>query len=132
MVTPSLVTTGDPVIFSRMTLRPLGPSVDFTASASWSTPDSNRRLASSPNLKSLAMVSSSSLWRVYRTGVVRWGDWLWLGDEDRPAPYLAGVEIGQGLLRLGERIGLGVQGDLAGLREHHQLSELVVGADDVA
>jgi len=28
MVTPSFVATGDPVIFSRMTLRPLGPSVD--------------------------------------------------------------------------------------------------------
>ncbi len=34
IVTPSLVTTGDPVIFSRMTLRPFGPRVDFTASAS--------------------------------------------------------------------------------------------------
>ena len=29
IVTPSLVTTGDPVIFSRMTLRPLGPSVEL-------------------------------------------------------------------------------------------------------
>src|SRR5215207_10145315 len=28
MVTPSFVTTGEPVIFSRITLRPLGPSVD--------------------------------------------------------------------------------------------------------
>ena len=28
IVTPSLVTTGEPVIFSRIALRPLGPSVD--------------------------------------------------------------------------------------------------------
>jgi hypothetical protein len=34
IVTPSLVITGDPVIFSRMTLRPFGPSVDLTAAAS--------------------------------------------------------------------------------------------------
>ena len=34
IVTPSLVTTGDPVIFSMITLRPFGPNVDFTASAS--------------------------------------------------------------------------------------------------
>ena len=55
IVTPSFVTTGEPVIFSRMTLRPLGPSVDFTASASWSTPASNRLRASSPNRSSLAI-----------------------------------------------------------------------------
>ena len=55
IVTPSLVTTGEPVIFSRMTLRPLGPSVDFTASASWSTPASSRLRASSPKRSSLAM-----------------------------------------------------------------------------
>ncbi len=41
-VTPSLVTVGAPNFFSRTTLRPLGPSVTFTASASWLTP---RRIA---------------------------------------------------------------------------------------
>jgi hypothetical protein len=51
-----LVTTGDPVIFSRMTLRPFGPSVDFTASASWSTPASNRPRASAPKRNSFAMM----------------------------------------------------------------------------
>ncbi len=55
IVTPSLVTTGEPVIFSRMTLRPLGPSVDFTASASWSTPESSSIRASSPKRSSLAI-----------------------------------------------------------------------------
>src|SRR3954468_8882912 len=54
MVTPSLVTSGEPVIFSRMTLRPLGPRVDLTASASLSTPALSRSRASCPNLSSLA------------------------------------------------------------------------------
>src|SRR5215831_580764 len=37
-VTPSLVIVGDPNFLSRTTLRPFGPSVTFTASASWLTP----------------------------------------------------------------------------------------------
>ena len=41
-VTPSLVMLGPPNFFSRTTLRPLGPRVTFTASASWLTP---RRIA---------------------------------------------------------------------------------------
>ena len=41
-VTPSLVMVGPPNFFSRTTLRPFGPSVTFTASASWFTP---RRIA---------------------------------------------------------------------------------------
>src|SRR5205809_2568621 len=41
-VTPSLVMVGDPNFLSRTTLRPLGPRVTFTASASWLTP---RRIA---------------------------------------------------------------------------------------
>src|SRR3954471_21825313 len=61
MVTPSLVTTGEPVIFSRMTLRPFGPSVDLTASASLSTPVCSRVRASAPNRSSLAMVVTSPL-----------------------------------------------------------------------
>ena len=39
-VTPSLEMRGAPNDFSRMTLRPLGPSVTLTASASMSTPRS--------------------------------------------------------------------------------------------
>src|SRR5699024_11882537 len=38
MVTPSLVTSGPPKARSSTTLRPRGPSVTFTASASVSTP----------------------------------------------------------------------------------------------
>ena len=75
IVTPSLVTTGEPVIFSRMTLRPLGPSVDFTASASWSTPDCSSTRASSPNRRSLAMRPPG-----VGCGAVSWG-----GAVGRPA-----------------------------------------------
>ena len=41
-VTPSLVIVGEPNFLSRMTLRPLGPSVTFTAFARLLTP---RRIA---------------------------------------------------------------------------------------
>ncbi len=48
MVTPSLVTRGEPNFLSRTTLRPFGPRVIFTVSASWLTPRSIAFLASSP------------------------------------------------------------------------------------
>ena len=41
IVTPSLVIVGGPVNFSRMALRPFGPSVTLTASASALTPCSS-------------------------------------------------------------------------------------------
>ena len=47
-VTPSLVIVGDPNFLSSTTLRPLGPRVTFTASASWFTPRSTAWRASSP------------------------------------------------------------------------------------
>src|SRR5579863_5167020 len=46
-VTPSLVMVGDPNFLSITTLRPLGPSVTFTASASLLTPRINAWRASS-------------------------------------------------------------------------------------
>src|SRR3954471_3623843 len=55
MVTPSLVTSGEPVIRSRITLRPFGPSVLFTDAASCSTPACSRCRASAPKRSSLAM-----------------------------------------------------------------------------
>ena len=45
--TPSFVMVGAPHFFSRTTLRPLGPSVIFTALASMSMPRSRARRASS-------------------------------------------------------------------------------------
>src|SRR5579883_2018615 len=54
MVTPSLVTVGAPNFLSSTTLRPLGPSVTFTASASLSTPVLSERRADSENSNCLA------------------------------------------------------------------------------
>src|SRR5262249_3053511 len=54
-VTPSLVIVGAPHFLSMTTLRPLGPSVTFTASARRLTPRSSARLASSSNSRLLAM-----------------------------------------------------------------------------
>ena len=48
MVTPSLVMRGEPYFLSSTTLRPLGPMVILTVSASWSTPRCRARRASSP------------------------------------------------------------------------------------
>ncbi len=56
MVTPSLVMVGAPHFFSRTTLRPLGPNVTFTTSASWFTPASSPRRASSSKRNSFAAI----------------------------------------------------------------------------
>src|SRR5207237_117354 len=55
-VTPSLVMRGAPNDLSSTTLRPLGPSVTFTAFARMSTPRSIRSRASTENLTSLAAI----------------------------------------------------------------------------
>src|SRR6478736_5485877 len=55
-VTPSLVVRGAPKDLSRMTLRPFGPSVTFTALARISTPRNMRSRASPPNFTSLAAI----------------------------------------------------------------------------
>ncbi len=57
-VTPSFVIVGAPHFLSMTTLRPRGPSVTFTASASRSTPRSSARRASSSNSSILAMFTS--------------------------------------------------------------------------
>ena len=49
-VTPSFVICGDPNFLSITTLRPLGPSVTFTAFASLSTPRFKPSRASRSNL----------------------------------------------------------------------------------
>jgi hypothetical protein len=54
--TPSLVTVGAPKLFSRTTLRPLGPSVTLTALARVLTPFIILLRASSPNRTSLALI----------------------------------------------------------------------------
>src|ERR1700752_4869937 len=54
-VTPSLVIVGAPHFLSMTTLRPRGPSVTFTVSASLSTPRSRWRRASSSNSRILGI-----------------------------------------------------------------------------
>src|SRR5437870_9107630 len=56
-VTPSLVMVGLPNFLSRMTLRPLGPSVAFTAFANFSIPRSRVCRALSSNCSCLAAIS---------------------------------------------------------------------------
>src|SRR2546425_491955 len=58
-VTPSLVTVGVPNFLSMTTLRPLGPSVIFTAAASWSMPRFKRDRASVLNSRYFAAISAS-------------------------------------------------------------------------
>ncbi len=53
--TPSLVMVGAPNFLSRTTLRPLGPSVTLTVSASWLTPASRALRASSSNFNRVVM-----------------------------------------------------------------------------
>ena len=74
-VTPSLVIVGLPNFLSRMTLRPDGPSVAFTAFASFSIPRSNVCRAFSSNCNCLAAIRFfDSCWlirlraRLRRTG----------------------------------------------------------------
>ena len=55
-VTPSLVICGAPNFFSITTLRPLGPSVTFTALANWSTPCFSKSRASVLNFIVFAMI----------------------------------------------------------------------------
>ena len=61
IVTPSLVMVGAPHFLSSTTLRPFGPSVTDTASASLSTPASRARRASSSNFSTFAVMTPSSL-----------------------------------------------------------------------
>src|SRR6202795_1947485 len=56
-VTPSLVIVGEPNFLSRTTLRPWGPSVTLTASASLLTPRSTAWRDSSPYTICFAIVS---------------------------------------------------------------------------
>ena len=60
METPSLVIVGAPNFFSITTLRPLGPRVTFTVSASLLTPASSPRRADSSNFRILGITVSNS------------------------------------------------------------------------
>ena len=58
MVTPSLQTKGAPNALSSITLRPLGPNVTLTVSASLSAPRFRACLASSEYVSCLAILLS--------------------------------------------------------------------------
>src|SRR5690348_135270 len=60
MVTPSFLMVGAPNFLSRTTLRPLGPSVTLTASASAFTPRSSALRASASNASILAIALLAS------------------------------------------------------------------------
>src|SRR3954454_123889 len=69
MVTPSLVMVGEPYFLPRTTLRPLGPSVTLTESASLLTPRSRARRASMSNARVLAAMSSFRVLHCRRRGL---------------------------------------------------------------
>ena len=79
MVTPSLVIVGAPYFLSITTLRPSGPRVTLTASASLLTPRSSARLAVSSNCRVLAMVGD-----VLRLGGVRHAGFARREDDNAP------------------------------------------------
>src|SRR5438128_11708857 len=128
MVTPSLVIVGVPVSFSSTTLRPLGPSVTLTESASLLTPDSSRRRASWLNRSSLA-----NLLPLVSDGCQRAaGSLCGSRDQDAPAPEPALVEVGQCVTECVQRVRRGVKVDLPPCGQDHELHQVVVGADQVA
>src|SRR6202044_4101402 len=58
--------------------------------------------------------------------------WRKSGDENGAAAHPARIQIRERLHGAGQRVGAGMQGDLARLGQRHQLGQVVVGADDVA
>src|SRR6266508_2665211 len=104
-VTPSWVTLGAPYFLSSATLRPLGPSVVLTASASWSTPRLSALRASSRKTSCLAGI----LWTPPNRVTV-----LWLLDDRQDVRFLQDQQLVALDLDLGPRV-LGVEDDVAGL-----------------
>src|SRR4051812_38339749 len=107
MDTPSLVMVGAPNFLSRTTLRPLGPSVTLTVSASRFTPASSERRASSWNFSCLAMPAS----------LLDDGEHV-AGGEDQQVVAVNG-DLGSAVL--------GVQDDIAGLDVQDEVLALGVG-----
>src|SRR3954468_5000333 len=91
MDTPSLVIVGAPHFLSRTTLRPFGPSVTLTASASVFMPRSSARRASSSNAIIFAMRWNPSRGNEYRADPAydaRDGRSAARGHTSGPARYL--------------------------------------------
>src|SRR5437762_347445 len=108
IVTPSLVMVGGPNFLSRTTLRPLGPSVILTASASASMPRFSARRASSLYSSCLAGI-------LYLLLPVR-------GDDRQNVGFAQDQQLVLFELELGTRI----------LGEQHALALLDVGYHSLA
>src|SRR6266702_7047575 len=117
-VTPSLVMRGAPNDLSSTTLRPLGPSVTFTAFARMSTPRSMRSRASVENFTSLAAIESYSDWNLL--ALKSW--WTALGDHAHDVGLLHDQEI----LAVDLHLGAGP------LAEQHAVASLQVDRDQLA
>ena len=118
IVTPSLVTTGRTGDLLQDDVAPLG---------------AERRLDGLGQLVHACQQQAASfLAEAQFLGHVDRPTALQARDEDGAAAHPAGVEIVQRVEGGVERVGLGVQRDLARLGQHHQLGQVVVGADDVA
>src|SRR5882762_6575904 len=120
-VTPSLVIVGDPNFLSRMTLRPLGPRVTFTASAKWLTPRRMPCREESPYTICFAIPSLQSL-------------------NDRQLPWLrflcrpAAVDDGQHFVLAHDQVLLAIELDLLArvLAEENQIARLDIERDALA
>src|SRR5690242_12070880 len=126
-VTPSLVMRGAPNDLSITTLRPLGPSVTFTALARVSTPRSMRSRASVEKRTSLAAIFNALLKPV---------GWMDLGDHAHDVGLLHDQEVLAVELDFGARP-LAEQHAVAGLEiDWNELAALVAAAwahgDDLA
>src|SRR5467141_2022973 len=113
-VTPSFVMVGEPNDFSITTLRPLGPRVTFTASASVLTPLRMASRARTSNRISLAAISVSLRWSVGLEALLL---------DDAEDVFLAHHEV---LLPVDLDLRSGV------LREEHPVSRLDVQGADLA
>src|SRR6266850_2186284 len=113
-VTPSFVMVGEPNDFSITTLRPLGPRVTFTASASVLTPLRMASRARTSNRISLAAISVSLRWSVGLEALLL---------DDAEDVFLAHHEV---LLPVDLDLGSGV------LREEHAVTRLDVQRADLA
>src|ERR1700719_3400602 len=121
-VTPSLVMRGAPNDLTSTTLRPLGPSVTFTALLRMSTPRSILSRASTPNLTSLlAMMCSLKCWVIRRLCGLRLGG-RQIGENAHDVALLHDQEFLAVELDLGARP----------LAEQHAIADLEVDRDQLA
>src|ERR1700716_1107440 len=122
-VTPSLVMRGAPNDLSSTTLRPLGPSVTFTALLRMSTPRSILSRASTPNLSSLLamMCFLEMFWRERRLrGLLLGGGQI--GENAHDVALLHDQQFLTVELDLGARP----------LAEQHAVADLEVDRDQLA